>query len=91
MTHTTTLLQNFARRDAHRLAQKVSLLVMASLVFACQWAQGIVEVATPDEAMMTIVVGVLAYLIANRAAQSLIAVDHPSEEDFFHLFAFDPQ
>jgi hypothetical protein len=91
MTHSTTLLQNFAQRDAHRLAQKVSLIVMASLVLACQSAQGIVDIAMPDEVMMAIVVGVIAYLIGNRAAHSLISADHHSEEDFYHLFAVDSQ
>lgn len=92
MPHTTTLLQNFARRDAHRLAQKVSLLVMASLVFACQWAQGIFDIATADEAIVTIGMGLLAYLIANRMAHALIAEDHLHfEDDFFHLSVIDPQ
>ena len=92
MIHTSTLLQNLTQRDAHRLAQKISVLVMASLVMACQWAQGIIDVATPDEAMATIVAGVLAYLIANRAAHSLITADHHCEDDLLHLFVIvDPQ
>jgi hypothetical protein len=61
------------------------------LVLACQWAQGIVDVATPDEAMLTLVVGVLAYLSANRAAHSLITADHRFEDEFFHLSVLDPQ
>ena len=92
MTRTKTLLQNFARRDAHQLAQKISLLVMASLVLACQWAQGIVEVAAPDEAMVTIVVGVLAYVIANRAAQSLLTTNRHSDDELLSMFLIvDPQ
>jgi hypothetical protein len=91
MIHTKTLLQNFARRDAHRLAQRVSLLVMASLLLACQWAQGIIDIATADQAIVTIGLGLLAYLIVNRTAQSLIEEDHHFEDDFFHLSVIDPQ
>jgi hypothetical protein len=41
--------------------------------------------------MLTLVVGVLAYLSANRAAHSLITADHRFEEEFFHLSVLDPQ
>jgi hypothetical protein len=65
---------------------------MASLVLACQWAQGIIDLATPDEAIATIVLGVIAYVIANRAMQSLVTADSHSEDDYLHMFVIvDPQ
>ena len=92
LTHTKTLLHNFARRDAHRISQKVSLLVMLGLVVICQWAQGLINIAMPDEAMVIIVVGVLAYVIANRAAQYMLTTDRRSEEELLSMFVnVDPQ
>jgi hypothetical protein len=92
MTNTTSFLQNLARRDAHRLAQKVSLLVMASLVLLCQLTSAFSGIATPDAIMATLLVGVFAYVIANRAVQSLVADSHYSEEEWLHMFVIvDPQ
>ena len=91
MHHTTSLLQNLAQRDAHRLAQKVSVLAMASLVLLCQWSSKLIAIATPDEAMVTLLVGVLAYVIAHRTVRSLVAADRYFEEELTLMFAIDEQ
>lgn len=85
MPHTTTLLQNFARRDAHKLAQKISLVAMATWMLACHWAQRLADITTPDEAMVTIIVGVLAYVTTNHAVRLRVADVH-SDEEWRHMF-----
>jgi hypothetical protein len=86
MPHTTTLLQSYARSDAHRLAQKISLLAMASWMLACHWAQGLTDIATPDEAMVTVILGLLAYVTANHATRLRFAANSHSEDEWLHMF-----
>ena len=89
MIHTTSLLQNLARRDAHRLAQKVSVLAMASLVLLCQWSSKLSGVATPDAAMATLIIGVLVYIVANRAARAMLTDPWQSEDELTLMFVPD--
>ena len=82
----TTLLQDFARRDTHRLAQKISLLAMAIWMLACHWAQGLADIATPDVAMATIILGLLAYVTVNHATRLRFAANSHSEDEWPHMF-----
>jgi hypothetical protein len=91
MTTTASLIQSLAQRDAHRLAQKVSVLAMASLVLLCQWSSKVIAIATPDEAMMTLIMGVLVYLVAKRAARAGLTGDRQSEEELMLMFVIDDQ
>jgi hypothetical protein len=86
MPHTNTLLQNFARRDAHKLAQKFSLLTMASWVLACQWAHGLADMALPDAAMVTIIVGLLAYATVNTLARLRFAANDYAQDELLQMF-----
>jgi hypothetical protein len=86
MPHTNTSLQNVAHRDAHRMAQKVSLLVMASWLLACHWAQEVVAVAMPDTVMLTIIVGLLTYVMANHVARLRFTANNYSEDEWLHMF-----
>jgi hypothetical protein len=89
MTQTTSFLQNLARRDAHRLAQKISVLAMVGLVLLCQWTSALQGVATPDALMATLLVGLLAYALANRVTRSLVGANRCSEEELLLMFVID--
>jgi hypothetical protein len=89
MNTTTNNLQNLAKRDAHRLAQKVSLLAMASLVLVWQWSSKLIDLATPDEVMATLLMGLLAYLVARRAAHAMLAATGHADDELMSIFLLD--
>lgn len=92
MPRSTSLSKNFALRDAHRVAQKISLLFMAMWLLACQRLQALVKVAMPDAVMVMIIVGLIAYVTVNYVVRTRTATNNYSEDEWLHAIDIvDPQ